>query len=90
MLYKLYSSILRLIEWLWYPISTFHRGLADHQAVLKFNIDFKLFTGLYSFLVLVLFIILKLNELCHSKRDIKAIVASLDLDQPAVAWKLFA
>ena len=33
---------------------------------------------------------LKLNELYPSKRDIKAIVASLDPDQPAVAWKLFA
>ena len=40
--------------------------------------------------MLVPYIILKLNELCHSKRDIKGIVASLDPDQPAVAWQLFA
>ena len=39
LLWKLYSSILRLIEWLWYPISTYHMGFAyhqlRHQAVLK-------------------------------------------------------
>ena len=40
--------------------------------------------------MLVPYIILKLNELCHSKRDIQAIVASLDPDQSEVAWKLFA
>ena len=55
LLYKFCLSILRLIEWLWYPISTCHMGFAYHQAVLKYNIDYKLFTqitGLYEFFLL--------------------------------------